>query len=108
MKKKRTIKPRGVLSDHKRVGKRFIPPFVAELGALNEVSWRTDIIPELLWLALLNDKHGLRDGAELGRQVAVAAKGAYNSEPLVWFAATSAYSLLDGTQQAAVLATLTA
>lgn len=96
----------GVLRDHKQIGKRFIPPFVAQLGPMNEVSWRTDIIPDVLWLALLNERHGLIEGAELCRQLAVSAKGVVKTDQLSWFGAASTFSLLDNTQQAAVVAEL--
>jgi hypothetical protein len=56
---------RRILANHKQVGKRFIPPFVATLGPLSEVRWVDDVLPELLWLALLNHQHGWKDGADL-------------------------------------------
>jgi hypothetical protein len=56
---------RRVLDDHKQVGKKFLPPFIAHLGSLNEVSWVDDLLPELLWLGMLNDRHGLRAGVSL-------------------------------------------
>ena len=48
--KKKTPK---VLADHKKVGKKFIPPFGAKLGPLDEVRWVNDLVPELVWLPLL-------------------------------------------------------
>lgn len=38
-----------VLADHRRAGKKFIPPFIAELGPLSEVRWVNDLVPELVW-----------------------------------------------------------
>lgn len=54
-----------ILQDHKRHGKVFIPPFQHMLGPLNEVSWVKTIMPELLWIALIQDYHGLREGVAL-------------------------------------------
>lgn len=45
--------PKGqVLLDHKKVGKRFVPPLL-QLGPLGEIKWIDCILPELLWLGLL-------------------------------------------------------
>lgn len=53
----------GILSDHKREGKRFIPP-LAQLGT-TPISWVQTLLPELIWIGLLNHKFGLSIGAEL-------------------------------------------
>lgn len=96
-----------VLSDHKRVGKRFIPPFVHTLGGLQEVKWVDVPLPELLWLALLNHRYGLKRGAELAVAVARAASGTLATAKKVWFGAISAFGMIDGEQQRAVVKTLT-
>lgn len=50
-----------VLQDHKRVGKRFIPPLLVYPGdKLSFVSWYRDLLPEFLWIALLCDQQGYR------------------------------------------------
>jgi hypothetical protein len=61
-----------ILLDHKQVGKKFIPPMLT-IGVFKEVRWIEIILPELLWIALLNDKYGLRMGAELSLAVAQSA-----------------------------------
>ncbi len=61
-------KTKEVLSDHKRIGKKFIPPLM-QLN-LNETNWIQDMIPELLWIGLLNKKHGLKVGTELAVDIA--------------------------------------
>ena len=48
-----------VLSDHKKVGKRFIPP-LNTIGIVHDVNWLKDIVPEIIWIALINDKLGWR------------------------------------------------
>lgn len=47
-----------VLADHKRVKSKLITPFNDQLGPLNEVSWVNTIIPELLWIALIQVRWG--------------------------------------------------
>jgi hypothetical protein len=97
-------KQKGVLSDHKRVGKRFIPPFVHALDALREVKWIDVLLPELLWLALLNHQHGLMRGAELA--VAVARVGVTTILPAkkVWFGPISAFEKMGEQQQQSAIA----
>ena len=94
------------LADHKRVGKKFIPPFIAELGPLREIRWVNDLVPELLWLALLSDRHGLKTGTDLARRLALAAIDARGAKPKGWFALTSTYAELDTSEQQAVVANL--
>ena len=92
-----------VLADHKKVGKTFIPPLVAELGPMSEVRWVTDLVPELVWLALLSKAYGLRAGAELARRLAFAAINTRGESPKEWFALASAYARLDTSEQQAVV-----
>lgn len=59
-----------VLADHKQVGKTFMPPFLAGLGPeisekLGTVSWIDDLLPELIWIAVLVDSFPERRAAEL-------------------------------------------
>lgn len=95
-----------VLADHKKVGKKFIPPFVAQLGKIGEIRWANDLVPELVWLGMLIDQHGHKVGIDLSRQLAVAAHGACIDKPKEWFARTSAYQKLDKDQRTAIIATL--
>ena len=101
--KKQTPK---VLGDHKQVGKKFIPPFVATLGPLGEVQWVNDLVPELVWLALLSDRHGRERGVELARLLALAAVDARAGKSASWFALASAYARLSALEQEAVVARL--
>lgn len=95
-----------VLADHRQVGKKFIPPFVAQLGPIGEVRWVNDLVPELLWVGLLNDEHGLKTGADLTLRLAKAAVRVRASETREWFAVASAYTRLDQSQRTAVRADL--
>lgn len=93
-----------VLGDHQRIGKRFIPPF-AKLG-FTEISWVETLLPELLWLGLLNDQHGLAKGAELAIAIARAAVSTWTQERKKLFAASSSFTALNHVQQKAVVASL--
>ena len=62
-----------MLESHKRIGKRLVPP-PAEIGTLNEVSWVDRLLPELLWIGLLNAEYGVATGAHVCAEVVKAAK----------------------------------
>lgn len=54
-----------VLQDHKHQGRILIPPFTHMLGPLKELSWVKTILPELLWIALIQNYHGHHEGVAL-------------------------------------------
>jgi hypothetical protein len=97
---------RRVLSDHRKVGSRFIPPFVDKLGQMGEVKWLDGPLPELLWLALLNDRYGLRRGADVGLRLAKEASAVVASDMKVWFAPASAFGALTPDQWSRVISQL--
>jgi hypothetical protein len=64
-KKKQRSKSREVLQDHKRIGKKFIPPLLQyPEGKISPVNWYRDLLPEFLWIALLCDQQGYRAAAD--------------------------------------------
>lgn len=52
-----------ILEGHKKVGKKFIPPMM-QFPGFREVNWVNDIIPELIWIAILQKKLGYRNANE--------------------------------------------
>jgi len=44
-----------VLQDHFKKGSTFYPPFTYEdgIGRFEQIKWRADFVPELIWIALL-------------------------------------------------------
>jgi hypothetical protein len=90
---------KAVLADHRRKGKRFIPPFVTELGSLEEVGWLDYSLPELVWLAVLNERCGLERGADLAVSLAKEAEKVCAGEIKKWFAPLSIYDRQLGTGQ---------
>jgi len=79
-----------VLQDHKRHGKTFVPPFQHMLGPLSEISWVKILLPELLWIALIQDYHGLRKGVALITRFTRMARKCSPSEKKNIFATVSA------------------
>ena len=99
---KKKQKPKAVLADHKRVGKRFIPP-MAQLG-MSDVRWVESLAPEFLWLALLHDRLGFSRGAEVARLVAEAFKSVAPS--LGWCGAMSTFEQLPETARPSFVSAL--
>jgi len=83
-----------VLSDHRKIGSRFVPPLVDRIGPLLETSWIEVTIPELLWISCLHDAEGLKRGTEYAIKLAKAALEAHPSSK-TWFAAATSYSQLS-------------
>src|SRR5436305_1074016 len=99
--------PRGrrpVLADHTRVRSRFIPPIVSAIP-LTELRWVHEVLPELLWLALLNQAYGHQQGADTALALSNAALAVTGAESH-WFGPCSAYGTLNARQQAALIARL--
>ncbi|MEM1405639.1 MAG: hypothetical protein AAGG59_02605 [Bacteroidota bacterium] len=59
--------PKRVLENHTRLGKKLLPPLM-NLN-LKEISYVQYVIPELIWIAILNKKYGLKKGTELGLEL---------------------------------------
>lgn len=78
-----------VLQDHKRHGKTFIPPFQHMLGPLKEISWVKTMLPELIWIALIQDYHGHREGVALITKFTRIARKCSHSEKKRIFATIS-------------------
>jgi hypothetical protein len=90
---------RKILADHKKRGKTLLAPFTHMIGALKEISWLKDIIPEIVWIGLIQYEHGHRRGVELITSMARLARNARsNCDAPQAFAATSSFSGLSGSE----------
>jgi len=59
-----------VLNDHKKIGKKFIPPIVQAIGGtMHFVSYFKETLPELLWLALIERSEGLLVAAKISQEI---------------------------------------
>jgi hypothetical protein len=97
---------RTILKDHKQIGKRFVPPLL-ELG-MTEVSFVNQLLPEILWMGLINDKLGYKKGIETALLVAETANAVSNSATDGNFALASSYLGLSEDQQKEVVRKLDA
>ncbi len=95
-----------MLRGYRRVGKRFIPPFLHHMS-LTESSWMDDRVPELIWIALLIQVFGLKRGTEIALRIAKsAAKCAQPTQKA--FAAASDYTMFKDEQGGHLCLELTA
>lgn len=54
-----------ILRDHKQIKKKFIPPIKYRVPGLEEVYWTNDILPELIWIAIIKEKLGIKRSVEV-------------------------------------------
>ncbi len=87
-------KRKPVLADHRKVGKDFLPPLL-QLTRVQKIGWRDFMLPELIWLGLLNSEYGLRKGSELALMLAKTSQEVANQEGNTWYAPISAYASLS-------------
>lgn len=88
-----------VLQDHKRQGKSFIPPFTHMLGPFHETSWVKTMLPEFLWIALIQDYYGHRKGVTLITSLTQLARKCLLSEKQRIFATISSFGELAVDEQ---------
>lgn len=70
-KRKKKPKKHRVLEGHKRVGKRFIPP-MKQIPMSTSTSYVDDMLPELIWIGLINERVGYAPGARILEKVFLA------------------------------------
>lgn len=78
-------KKRQVLAGHKRVKTRFIPPLM-QIGNIKETSYVNDLLPHVLWMSLLIESLGLREGISASLRLVKLAHGVHQSKKHVNFA----------------------
>lgn len=69
--RKKKLKKKPILEGHKRVGKRFIPPMM-QLPMSTSISYVNDMLPELIWVGLINEREGYVGGARIIEKVFLA------------------------------------
>ena len=80
---------------YKQEGKVYIPP-IFQLGEFSGVYWLDDVLPEIIWIAILQNKFGLG----LGKELALQISGSTNELLSInghkkWLAPLSCYSDLS-------------
>jgi hypothetical protein len=87
-------KKKTVLEDHKKVGSKFIPPMM-QLPNWNEISYINQILPEIIWMGLINDKFGYRSGIDLSSKIATKAFELRETDQHINFTIASNFNLLS-------------
>lgn len=63
-----------VLDDHKKEGKKFIPPMIYKMdGKLQETDFTKDILPDILWMGLICEEIGYKEGIKLIKELCDSA-----------------------------------
>lgn len=88
-----------VLEDHKYRGKILVPPFIHQMGPLNEISWVKTMLPEFLWIALIQSYYGHSKGVELITSLTRLALKCAPSEKKRMFPTISSFGELTTGQQ---------
>lgn len=97
-KKQSRDRKKGVLDGHKKVGKRFIPPML-QIPHLQQTSFVDDILPELVWIGLLNDQLGYVRGARVIEQMFRSVEDVRTENQHGNFALMSTYRVLNASQK---------
>lgn len=71
-----------LLSDHKREGKVFSPPF-NQIQNLQPNNWVDDFIPEVIWIAMLHKVLGYKEGTKLVAALAKASHKHFESHNIL-------------------------
>lgn len=96
-----------VLADHKRDRKKLIPPILAFMGDNHSpYSWAKQIVPEVLWIALLHRSLGLKKAVPFALLIVSEADRLCTSEPKPHFSQASSYGVLTIQQKASLVARL--
>jgi hypothetical protein len=63
-----------ILTDHKKVGKKLLPPLMHQMSGITPSHYDRDTLPELVWLALIESMHGLRVTASIAGEIGAFVK----------------------------------
>lgn len=96
--RKNPQKKKKILEGHKRVGKRFIPPMM-QIPTMRSTSYVNDMLPELIWIGLLNEKVGYVRAARIIEEIFLAADEVRYSAQQGNFALISTFGFLNQEQK---------
>jgi hypothetical protein len=89
-----------ILRDHTKVGQRLVTPLNQLMGSrMTPVSWVDHILPELLWIALIQRRLGSGPGVKLITSVARAARLIHRGQEYRLFAAISNFAILSESER---------
>jgi len=86
-------------SGYKRAKNIYTPP-ILQLGEFNGVYWLAEILPEIIWIGLLQDKFGIGLGSKLALQISETTNKIYSlNGTKQWLAPLSCFSKLTESEK---------
>lgn len=87
---------RKILKDHKVIGKKLVPPMIHMMdGKLQETDFTNDTLPEILWMGLICQEIGYKQGIELISNFTECAKSYRNDEDYLNFTIANNFNKLS-------------
>lgn len=83
-----------ILKDHKQIGKKLVPPLMHSIP-LQLSSYTEELLPEIIWMGLINEELGYRKGTDLIRKFIKSAYDSKTSDDYVNFSISSNLYKLD-------------
>lgn len=94
-----------ILAGHKQIGKRFVTPF-NQLELVKETRYVERIMPELLWMDMINELYDYRRGIEITMSLCSQVRDAIGASDFINFTVTSKYATVAEDARASVLQVL--
>lgn len=91
-----------ILEEHKKVGQRFIPP-MKQFEKMRETSYVNEMLPELIWIGLINDKIGYVPGARLLEEIVKLIEDLKDEGQQGNFAYITSYKSLNNEQKSELI-----
>ncbi len=102
-KRKSKRKRKGVLGDHERKGKIFVPPIRAAMSdKFQAIRWVDNLLPEMIWIGLLLDSLSPRRAVEVAQNCAQETNRIVSPKKACSFAFVSEYHVIN-TDQAKII-----
>jgi len=95
-----------ILSDHKKVRSKLVTPWHQMFGPTNDVSWVNEMIPELLWINLIEADYGNHRAVQIITTVARIARTFVSDVPILTFANASDFARIAPEDRASFLVEL--
>lgn len=92
-----------ILDGHKKVGTKFVPPLIQRLNNMVEVSYINQMLPELIWMGVLIERHGQRKGIELTALLARKAFEVKTQKEMINFGICSNFDKLSERSRNSIL-----
>lgn len=85
-----------ILEDHKKIGKTMFPPLLAGDILFRETNYTEELLPEIIWMGLIYDDIGFKNGIELIRIFVKLASESNESKDYINFSiASNLYKLSE-------------